>query len=175
MVDGSVGEFWLKTEQTLERIRAQPGETVLEVGPGPGRLLVPLAKRVEPGGHALGIELQEAMADRLGNNAAKMGVTNLDIIRSDVNAATLEPSSVDVAVLCTVLGEIPDRAQALTRIYNALKVGGRLSVTEIIPDPHYQRRTIVRQLAEDAGFAHDQTVGNAWHFTMNFRKPESSR
>jgi len=41
-------------------------------------------------------------------------------------------------VLVTVLGEVPDREAALREIFDALKPGGILSVTEIIFDPHFQ-------------------------------------
>jgi hypothetical protein len=34
------------TEITLERIGLRPGQRVLEIGPGPGRLLIPAARRV---------------------------------------------------------------------------------------------------------------------------------
>ena len=39
--------------------------TVVEIGPGPGRLLVPAARRVLPGGKAIGVELQQGMLDKL--------------------------------------------------------------------------------------------------------------
>jgi hypothetical protein len=38
------------TEKTLERIGLQPGQRVLEIGPGPGRLLIPAARKVLQGG-----------------------------------------------------------------------------------------------------------------------------
>ena len=76
----------------------------------------------------------------------------------------------DRAFLVTVLGEIVDRPAALVEIYGALKPGGVLSITEVIPDPHYQSRKRVRELAEASGFHLEETMGPWWAFTMNFRR-----
>ncbi len=44
--DGQIGS----DQTTLDRMGLQPGQRVLEVGPGPGRLLIPAARRVLPAG-----------------------------------------------------------------------------------------------------------------------------
>jgi hypothetical protein len=73
-------------------------------------------------------------------------------------------------LLVTVLGEIPDRVTALRTAHDALAPGGLLSITEFVPDPHYQSPTTVRRLANDAGFAEERTFGSFIAFTMNLRK-----
>ena len=45
------------------------------------------------------------------------------------------------------LGKIPGQSTVLRELYNALKPGGILSVTEVIFDPHFQRRETVLQAA----------------------------
>jgi len=74
----------------------------------------------------------------------------------------------DRAVLVTVLGEIPDREAALREIFDALKPGGMLSVTEVIFDPHFQPRPTVARLARSVGFR-EQAYRVA--FTLNLEKP----
>ena len=44
------------TAKTLDRIGFKPGQRVLEIGPGPGRLLIPAAHRVLPHGEVVGID-----------------------------------------------------------------------------------------------------------------------
>jgi predicted methyltransferase len=73
--------------------------------------------------------------------------------------------------LCTALGEIPDRAAALGQCHRALKPGGVLAITEIIGDPHYQSRSVVRRLAEAAGFRLQSIQGRWWFYTARFLKP----
>jgi ubiquinone/menaquinone biosynthesis C-methylase UbiE len=161
------------TQATLDRIGLQSGQRVLEVGPGPGRLLIPAARRVLPGGEVVGLDIQPGMIARLEARAAQAGVTNLTTIVGDATQPHVPPESFDVVYLCTALGEIPDRAAALRQCYAALKPGGRLSITEIFPDPHYQSRATVQQLAETAGFRLHQVHGRWYFFTANFIKPQN--
>ena len=158
------------TLKTLDRIGLHPGEKVLEIGPGPGRLLIPAAKGVTPGGEVVGIDIQQKMVDRLRRNAEKAGVNNLTVILGDATLPHVPEASVDVVFLCTALGEIPDRSAALAQCYRALKHGGRLSLTEVILDPHYQRRSTVRRLAEGVGFCFVSIQGDWWFYTANFVK-----
>src|SRR5579871_6654615 len=52
------------TTKTIDRIGLKPGQRVLEIGPGPGRLLIPAAQRVLPGGEVVGIDIQPGMIAR---------------------------------------------------------------------------------------------------------------
>lgn len=47
----------LETQTTLDRIGFQPGQRVLEILPGPGRSLIPAAKRVLPGGEVFWLDI----------------------------------------------------------------------------------------------------------------------
>lgn len=158
------------THATLERIGLQPGQRVLEIGPGPGRLLIPAARRVLPGGEVVGLDIQPGMIERLKARTAQAGVTNLTAILGDATQPNVPPESFDSVYLCTVLGEIPDREAALRQCYAALKPGGMLSITEIFPDPHYQSRATVQRLAEAAGFRLCKMHGRWYFFTANFVK-----
>lgn len=72
----------------------------------------------------------------------------------------------------TVLGEIPDRERALRELFDALRPGGILSVTEIVFDPHFQSRRTVTRLAEAAGFRNRAFHGNRIAFVLQFQKPD---
>ena len=148
----------------------RPGQRVLEIGPGPGRVLIPAAERVQPGGEAVGIDIQSGMIDRLKERVVKAGVTNVTTILGDATRSHVDDTSFDVVFLVTTLGEIPDRAAALAESYRALKAGGILSVTEIVGDPHYQSQATVRRLAGAAGFQLQSIQGHWWFFTANFVK-----
>ena len=161
------------TATVLDRLELLPGQRVLELGPGPGRLLIPSAGRVLPGGEAVGIDIQPAMIERLKVQADRAGLTNLQAIVGDATQAHVSAASFDLVFLCTALGEIPDRAAALGQCYRALKSGGVLSITEVIGDPHYQRRSIVRRLAEEQGFRPRSVRGGWWFYTADFVKPSS--
>jgi hypothetical protein len=56
------------TSATLDRMKLEPGQRILEIGPGPGRLLIPAAKRVQPGGdpHYQSWSTVERLAEEAG-------------------------------------------------------------------------------------------------------------
>jgi ubiquinone/menaquinone biosynthesis C-methylase UbiE len=159
------------TRATMDRLELRPGQKILEVGPGPGRLLIPAAKQVLPGGEAVGIDIQPAMIHRLLHRAREAGVTNLTAIIGDATRPLVPEASFDVVFLCATLGEIPDRAGVLVQCYRALKPGGVLSITEMAGDPHYQMRSVVKRLAEAAGFQFQSVRGGWWLYTVDFNKP----
>ncbi|MDT8305137.1 MAG: class I SAM-dependent methyltransferase [Anaerolineae bacterium] len=159
-------------EATLDRIGVRAGEQVLDVGSGPGRLAIPAARRVGSGGSVTAVDVQPAMLARLWQRAESAGLTNIETRLMDVGAGEgLEPGCFDRAWLVTVLGEIPDRERGLQAIYGALKPGGTLSITEILPDPHYQRHKTVLELVQSAGFEPTQHWRNLFAYTQNFVKP----
>lgn len=160
----------LSTEITLNRIGLRPGQRVLEIGPGPGRLLIPAAKCVLPGGEVVWLDIQLGMIERLKARATHASVSNLTTILGNATQPNVLPGSFDVVFLCTVLGEIPDPETALRECYKALKPGGILSITEIFPDPHFQSRATVKRLAEATGFHLRATYGPWYFFTANFVK-----
>jgi len=169
-VDGPVMDRVLGTQTTLDRIGLRPGYRVLEIGPGPGRLLIPAARRVLPGGEVVGLDIQPGMIERLKARAAQAGASNLTTSVGDATQPHFPPDSFDVIYFCTVLGEIPNREAALRQCYAALKSGGQLSITEIFPDPHYQSRATVKRLAEATGFRLQAMPGPWYFFSANFVK-----
>jgi len=175
MLEGTWVDKLFKTSLTLDRLDLQPGQRVLEIGPGPGRLLIPAARRVLPGGDVTGLDLQPGMIRRLKERAAKAGVTNLTAMLGDATLTPLRAHHYDRVCLCTVLGEIPDREAILRQSFAALKPKGILSITEVFPDPHYQPREAVNRLATAAGFCFQATYGPWYFYTTNFVKPEKEQ
>ena len=112
------------TRVTLDRMHLRPGQRILEIGPGPGRLLIPAAERVLPGGEAVGIDIQQGMLERLKRRAQKTNVTNLTTILGDATQPHVAEASFDLVVLCTVLGEVPDRPAVLKQAFRASNRAG---------------------------------------------------
>jgi ubiquinone/menaquinone biosynthesis C-methylase UbiE len=157
-------------EAILDRSGIGAGHAVLDVGCGTGRITLPAARRVGPDGRVAALDLQPEMLRRAAERAEEAGLRNVEAVLAGIGEGSAPAESFDRAILVTVLGEIVDQAAGLREIRAALKPGGILSVTEVLPDPHYQSKKRVRRLAEEAGFAVIETHGPWYAFTMNFRK-----
>ena len=150
----------------------QPGMKVLDAGCGPGRLSIPAAKAMAPQGELTALDLQPEMLARVQEKAQAAGLANLRYVQTGLGEGKLEKEYYDTALLVTVLGEIPNQAAALQEIYACLKPGGRLSVTEVIFDPHFQSRESVQRVASQAGFRETGFFGKRLAYTMHFAKAE---
>ncbi len=157
----------------LQRLHLEEGMKLLDIGSGPGRLALPAAKRVGKRGEVVALDIQSKMLDKLRVRTEAMGIDNIRIVNVGAGSGETDKAYFDRALLVTVLGEIPDKHEALLEIYQALKDGGILSITEVIPDPHYTRLKRVRALCREAGFEEMEYFGNWAVFTVNFKKPDS--
>jgi SAM-dependent methyltransferase len=152
----------------------KPGMKVADVGCGPGRLTVPLARQVGPGGEVVAMDIQAGMLERAREKARAAGLENVSFLEAGAGAGRMGRERFDAALLVTVLGEIPDRMAALQEIFDTLKPGGVLSVTEIIFDPHFQSRKAVARLAGAHGFREKAFYGNRIAFTVHLEKPRDA-
>ncbi len=159
------------SETLLSRARVEPGMRVLDAGCGPGRVSVPAATRVGRSGLIVALDLQTSMLKKLRERQAAAGAGNVRPVRASLESVPFRENSFDRALLVTVLGEVPNPADALQEIRRALKAGGVLSITEVLPDPHYQRASVVRRLAEEAGFRPLERFGGSLAHTTNWLKP----
>jgi cyclopropane fatty-acyl-phospholipid synthase-like methyltransferase len=160
-----------RSDVIVQHLDLQPGMNVLDIGCGPGRLTIPVAKQVGPQGQVVAIDLQPAMLRHAQERAQAANLNNIRFLQVGVGNGKLEVSLADRALLVTVLGEILNRETALREVFDALKPGGILSVTEIIFDPHFQSRDTVVRLAGTVGFREKEFFGNRLAFTQNFEKP----
>ena len=154
---------------TLERAHVEPGATVLEVGPGTGYFSVEASRIVGPGGRLLCLDIQPPMLAELSRYLRDAGVTNADLILGEATRLPLADDSVDSAYLVAVLGEVPDRPQALWELRRVLRRGGVLSITETLTDPDYQFEDSVRDVCRAVGFEPLEHVRGLLGYTMNFR------
>ena len=158
----------------IRRARIAQGMRVLDAGCGPGRITIPLAKHLGPEGEVVALDVQPAMLERLNERIAQHKLGNVKVVLGGLGRGMLGKNEFDRAILITVLGEVPDRSAALREIYAALKPGGILSVTEVLPDPHYQSRGRVRSMARTAGFEVEEAFVGWRSYTLNLIRPQAS-
>lgn len=159
--------FWVQAPHpiiTRDRLRAvlgpEPGERILEIGPGTGYYTLDLAEWVGPAGTIEIFDLQRKFLDHTMRRAAERGLGNVVPTQGDATALAYEDDSMDAVVLTAVLGEIPDSAAALREIERVLKPDGRLVVGELVGDPHFTTLAGLKRQAAEAGLAYRESSGN---------------
>jgi ubiquinone/menaquinone biosynthesis C-methylase UbiE len=132
-------------------LQVRPGERVLDVGCGPGRLAMVFAERVAPAGSVDGIDAAAEMINRASARARRRGMP----VAFQVALAQQLPF-VDAtfdAVACTLaLHHVADDDQlnAVKEMYRVLKPGGRLLIAEFRKAPgHHLLRLRRRAYGED--------------------------
>ncbi|MEI7611729.1 MAG: class I SAM-dependent methyltransferase [Betaproteobacteria bacterium] len=155
----------------VEHLALEPGMSVLDAGCGPGRLTLPLAQKVGITGHVLAMDIQTGMLERTKSKVEAAGLGQVEFLHAGLGDGRLPRERFDCAVLVTVLGEIPDQDKALREIFEALRPGGLLSITEVIFDPHFQRRSVVTRLVRAVGFKEKAFFGNKIAYVLHLEKP----
>jgi ubiquinone/menaquinone biosynthesis C-methylase UbiE len=154
----------------LDRVGIQPGERVLELGPGPGAFTVDAAQRTGSEGRIIAVDIQPEMIARVEERVREANLTNVETRVAGAYELPLESESIDRAFLVTVLPEIPDQNRALAELWRVIKPGGQLSVTEEFMDPDYPFLFETIRRVEAAGFELVQRFGGFWVYTVNFRR-----
>jgi ubiquinone/menaquinone biosynthesis C-methylase UbiE len=165
--------FWVEAPHpfiTRARLREiltpQPGERVLEVGPGTGYYALPVAGWLEPGGRLDVLDVQQEMLDHTLRRAREEGIGNIFPTLADARSVPFADDSFDAAYLVTVLGEIPDQGAALRELGRVVKPSGRIVIGELFGDPHMVTRTALQRRATASGLRVDRQLGGPlWHFT----------
>jgi SAM-dependent methyltransferase len=101
---------------SLEFFRLASGQTVLEIGPGPGYFTIEAARMAGPAGRLVSLDVQPAMASILRGRLREHGIPNAHPLAGDAMRLPLADRSIDAAFLVAVLGEVPDRPAALVEV-----------------------------------------------------------
>ena len=109
----------------IERLRLEPGETVVDVGCGTGLTFPLLASAVGPTGRIVGIELSPEMASQARERVAAQGWQNVSLIEAPVEAAQI--NTVADAALFSFTHDILQSPLAVANVVAHLNPGARVA------------------------------------------------
>lgn len=112
-------------------LRPGPGDTVLDVGCGPGRVLIELAEQVGSGGRVVGIDISAGMCRRARTRVEQARCTSqVTVIQADAAAVPLADGCLDAAFMSFSLELFDDDEidQVLAELRRVLSPRGRLGV-----------------------------------------------
>jgi ubiquinone/menaquinone biosynthesis C-methylase UbiE len=151
--------------QVLDLYGVAAGITVLDLGCGAGLFTCTAAHMVGAQGRVHGVDLQAAMLALAAERAINEGVSDwVSMHHCGAYDLPLPDDSVDIAVVVSTLGEIPNKPAALNELRRVLKPGGRLGVTEEMYSPSFVLPHNVHRQVQEAGF---QPLVNAGAFLIH--------
>jgi SAM-dependent methyltransferase len=126
----------------LDAVGPSVGRRVGDIGCGGGNLTLALAKLVEPGGEAIGIDISAPLLELARTRAREAGVVNAQFVQMDMQTGSLGGEPLDLAVSQFGVMFFDEPTAAFASIRRHLVPGGRLVFAcwqEVERNPWYVR------------------------------------
>ena len=115
--------------RAINTLVLKPGETVIDVGSGTGLSFAPLLERIGPSGRLVGIEQSPDMMRQARELVARRGWTNVELIESAVEDASLGMRA--DALLFFYTHDILRTKEAVAALMAAAAPGARIAVAGV--------------------------------------------
>ena len=119
----------------LEKLLAQPGESILEIGFGTGHCLVSLAQAIGPDGRVIGVDISDGMLAIARERLQGEGLSDrVELHLGDAaNLDFIEAGTLDGVFMSFTLElfDNPEIPRVLQECHRILKPGGRLAVVSM--------------------------------------------
>ncbi|MFA6599379.1 MAG: methyltransferase domain-containing protein [Ignavibacteriaceae bacterium] len=118
-----------------------PGEVCVDLGCGRGNDVIRMAQEVGEHGLAYGLDISDGMIEKAKKNAAKLVITNIQFIKSELEALKLPSNIANLVISNCTINHASEKTAVWSEIYRILKKGGRFVVSDIyslddVPDEY---------------------------------------
>lgn len=115
-----------------EFAQIKSGNVVVDLGSGAGNDCFVARALVGETGKVIGVDFTKAMIEKARLNCEKLGYNNVEFRFGDIEKIPITANAIDVVISNCVLNLVPDKDKAFTEIFRILKVGGHLSVSDVV-------------------------------------------
>jgi SAM-dependent methyltransferase len=129
---GSLTESFCGVGNPLGLGEVAPGQTVLDLGSGPGLDSLLAARRVGPTSKVVGVDLCLEMIEKARRNALLLGLGNVEFLQAEIETLPLPDGSVDLVISNGVFNLCPDKPAVLAEAFRVLRPGGGLQMADIL-------------------------------------------
>jgi arsenite methyltransferase len=140
----------------ISALAPRPGERVLDVGCGTGRLGDYVAGLVAPGGEVFGIDPLPLRVDIAARKNARF---HASVGRAE-DLSRFGDASFDVVYLNSVFHWIEDKSRVLAEVRRVLQPGGRFGVNSADASRPHQSAALVRDAALEEGLAQSKVASS---------------
>ena len=143
---------WFQNPVKIVRDYIQPGNTVIDLGCGPGFFSIEMAKMVAPSGRVIAVDLQPQMLAKVERKAKRHGVFEcVACHQCEASRIGLDVKA-DFILAYYMLHETPDPRSYLLKVKALMKEDARLLVVE--PKMHVAEQAFQQSVreAQEVGF-----------------------
>ncbi len=139
-------EQWQHIDDIFAAMNVHPASIVADVGSGDGFLTIRLSALVGDSGHVYAEDIAEKRLAGLLKRVDEAHLSNVSTILGSAGDPKLPTGQLDAVVILNAYHEIAPYVEMLRHIYDALKPGGRLVISE--PSPLAGEETRAQQTAK---------------------------
>jgi SAM-dependent methyltransferase len=118
---------WQKPDQVLRALAVGAGQTVCDIGAGPGYWTLRLALLVGPRGRVYAVDVEPRILDALRARIERRGIQNITPVLGTGGDPLLPIASCDLILIVDTYHHFPDRPAYLRRLVSALRPSGRIA------------------------------------------------